>query len=59
MSVVRPQGSTPPFRRTACHALFSLLLSGTCALAWAAEPQPLANTQARSYQIPAGTLGQT
>ncbi|QHD01885.1 TonB-dependent siderophore receptor [Pseudomonas sp. S04] len=59
MSVVRPQGSTPPFRRTACHALFSLLLSGTCAQAWAAEPQPLANTQARSYQIPAGTLGQT
>ena len=50
--------TTPPFRRTA-YALFGLLISGACTQAWAAQPQALTSSQVRSYQIPAGNLGQT
>lgn len=48
---------TPQLRRAASQALFSLMISGACTLASAAEPPASARTDARSYQIPAGPLG--
>lgn len=58
MPVVHLPATTAPFRRTT-YALFGLLISGACAQAWAAQPQALSSSQQRSYQIPAGNLGQT
>nr|WP_180207082.1 TonB-dependent siderophore receptor [Pseudomonas sp. SbOxS1]NYU07367.1 TonB-dependent siderophore receptor [Pseudomonas sp. SbOxS1] len=59
MPVERSLRLTPPLRRTACSAVFSLMLAGACAPVWAAGSQPPAIADARGYQIPPGPLGQT
>ncbi|HEF4760199.1 TPA: TonB-dependent siderophore receptor [Pseudomonas putida] len=59
MPVEHASRLTAPLRRTARHTLFSLMLTGACTQAWAADPQTQAATDTRSYQIPAGPLGQT
>jgi len=59
MPVVRPLRFTPPLRRAACHAIFGLMIAGTCAYAGAAEPKTQAAADTRSYHIAPGSLGPT
>jgi outer membrane receptor for ferric coprogen and ferric-rhodotorulic acid len=59
MPVVCPASSPLSLHRAVCTALLSLLLAGPTAPAWAQAAQGLASTTVRSYQIPAGPLGQT
>lgn len=55
MSVACTPRSTLPLR----SAVFSLMLTGACTHAVAAQPPSQSIADTRSYQIPAGPLGQT